>query len=177
MSLLAAIVDWNDARPPVESIGALLSALPDRSPDGRRFTRVPNALLGMGARVVRATERPELQPFRDDRRRLYAVGDLRLDNREDLKSSLSGAGWALDSDIAIAVAAYGQWGHEAVARLIGDFAFVIWDGRARQVYGARDHFGVRSLVYHRGTNGSSWRRSPLSCWLFRRSTGRPTRRW
>ena len=149
MSLLAAIFDWEDPAPPVEQIGQLLSALPDRTPDGRRFARASHALLGFGARVVRKAERTALQPFRDDRSALYAIGDLRLDNRDELKVSVSDGHRALDSDLAIVVAAYERWGHQMAERLIGDFAFVIWDGRRREVYAARDPFGVRSLVYHR----------------------------
>jgi asparagine synthase (glutamine-hydrolysing) len=105
-------------------------------------------LLGVGARVVRAAERRGCQPLRDDRRGLCAIGDLRLDNRDELEASLSNSQLTLDSDLAIAVAAYERWGHQCARRLIGDFAFVIWNGRSREVYGARDHFGVRALVYH-----------------------------
>ncbi len=147
--MLAAIFDWRDPAPPVEQIGALLSALPERSPDGRRFARVPHALLGVGSRLVRVSERRSSQPLRDDRRGLYAIGDLRLDNRDELRASLSSGQSRLDNDLAIAVAAYERWGHQCARRLIGDFAFVIWNGRNQEVYGARDHFGVRALVYHR----------------------------
>jgi asparagine synthetase B (glutamine-hydrolysing) len=27
--------------------------------------------------------------------------------------------------------------------LTGDFAFLVWDGRRRTLFGARDHFGVK----------------------------------
>ena len=79
-------------------------------------------------------------------RDLCAVGDLRLDNRDDLRAALGG-GRQLDSDIAILLAAYERWGEQTAEKLIGDFAFVIWDARQREVYAARDPFGVRSLCY------------------------------
>ncbi len=31
--------------------------------------------------------------------------------------------------------------------LHGDFAFVIWDGRSRRLFCARDHFGVKPFHY------------------------------
>jgi asparagine synthase (glutamine-hydrolysing) len=147
MSLIAAVLDWNDPAPPMDEIGQLLSALPARAPDGRRFCRSPHALLGFGRRMIRPSEEADTQPFQDDQRRLCAVGDLRLDNRDELRGPLAGAGQRLDSDIAILVAAYERWGDETAERLVGDFAFVIWDGKRREAYAARDPFGVRSLVY------------------------------
>ncbi len=111
--------------------------------------RAPHVLLGVGLRVVRASERGPDNPYGDDRRRIYAAGDVRLDNRNDLKASLSASDRALDCDLAIVVAAYERWGLDAAAHLIGDFAFVLWDGARRELYAVRDPFGVRSLVYHR----------------------------
>jgi asparagine synthase (glutamine-hydrolysing) len=32
--------------------------------------------------------------------------------------------------------------------LLGDFAFAIWDERQRQLFCARDHMGMRQLIYH-----------------------------
>ena len=76
-----------------------------------------------------------------------AVGDLRIDNREDLRNALKEEDRPLSSDIAIVAAGYEKWGEDVARQLVGDFAFVIWDSRLKRVYAARDPFGVRSLVY------------------------------
>src|SRR5439155_24142585 len=44
--------------------------------------------------------------------------------------------------------AYERWGEESPARLLGDFAFAIWDAAARRLFCARDHLGIRPLYYH-----------------------------
>ena len=44
-------------------------------------------------------------------------------------------------------AAWARWGEGCLQRLIGDFAFAIWDGRTRRLFCARDHFGRRPLHY------------------------------
>src|SRR6266700_1461580 len=147
MSLLGVIIDWDDPAPPESSLAALLGALPERSPDGRRFARARHALLGFGSRVVRAVERGSAQPVFDRQRRLFAVGDLRLDNRDDVRASLRLDPRMCESDLAVLLAAYERWGYDTAAHLVGDFAFVVWDENRREVYAARDHFGVRSLVY------------------------------
>jgi asparagine synthase (glutamine-hydrolysing) len=43
-----------------------------------------------------------------------------------------------------------RWGEEAVDRLVGDFAFALWDGGRERLLLARDFLGQRPLHYHRG---------------------------
>ena len=45
--------------------------------------------------------------------------------------------------------AYQHWGEDCARHLLGDFAFVLWDGERRRVLCARDHFGVKPLYYYR----------------------------
>ncbi len=44
--------------------------------------------------------------------------------------------------------AYLKWSDGCVDRLLGDFAFAIWDPRRRMLFCARDHSGMRPLYYH-----------------------------
>lgn len=48
--------------------------------------------------------------------------------------------------------AYRKFGENCVDRLIGDFAFVIWDKRSRRLFCARDHFGVKPFFFARVAN-------------------------
>ena len=72
--------------------------------------------------------------------------DGRIDNRRELTIALShrGVGATID-DAELVLAAYGAWGDACASRLIGDFAFGLWDGRARRLLCARDALGVRTL--------------------------------
>jgi asparagine synthase (glutamine-hydrolysing) len=83
-----------------------------------------------------------------------AVGlDGRFDDRGALARRLAhrlGAHPPAASDAHLVLAAYLEWGLEAPARLTGDFAWCLWDGRERRLVCARDHFGVRPLYYARG---------------------------
>jgi asparagine synthase (glutamine-hydrolysing) len=64
-----------------------------------------------------------------------------------------GARFDTDGDAEAIVAAYHHFGPEAVARLRGMFAFVIWDSARRELFGARDPFGIKPLFYSTGTRG------------------------
>ena len=74
------------------------------------------------------------------------VFDGRIDNRTELIADLSDLGVdASIDDAGLALAAYRAWGEACASRLIGDFAFGLWDGRARRLLCARDPLGVRPI--------------------------------
>jgi len=56
------------------------------------------------------------------------------------------------SDAAILLAAVERWGESCVEKLIGDYAFALWDGAQRRLFLARDPIGQRPLHYHRGNS-------------------------
>jgi asparagine synthase (glutamine-hydrolysing) len=87
-----------------------------------------------------AGSRPLLASWRS----YAAVGDIRIDNRSELETIAGGACHG-ESDLALLLRAYGSAGEGVVARLTGDFAFVLWDARAQKLIAARDAFGVRAL--------------------------------
>ena len=80
---------------------------------------------------------------------LAAVCDVRLDNRDELLEALGGvAGPASEStDAEIVVRAFEHWRTDSVSRLLGDFAFALWDGRTRRLFCGRDFIGVRPFYY------------------------------
>jgi asparagine synthase (glutamine-hydrolysing) len=89
---------------------------------------------------------------------LAIVFDGRLDNRDDLMAALSGRQMPLreTSDAALVLAAYRQWGEECPARLLGDFAFAIWDLKRRTVFCARDPLGVKPFFYALDDDVFAW---------------------
>ena len=75
------------------------------------------------------------------------TADARIDYREALCRSLALES-APESDAELVLEAYLRWGERCVERLMGDFAFAIWDPRDRSLFCARDPFGMRPFYYH-----------------------------
>ena len=76
------------------------------------------------------------------------TADARLDNRAELFAALDlAAPLSALTDSDLILASYRQWGQDCANRLIGDFAFAIWDRRRQEVFCASDPFGVKSLFY------------------------------
>ena len=87
-------------------------------------------------------------PVTDELSGLVVIGDARLDNRDELRPALSlGAGDAC-TDLQLLLRAYQRWGAAAPTRLVGDFAFAIWEARTGTLFCGRDPMGVRPFYYH-----------------------------
>jgi asparagine synthase (glutamine-hydrolysing) len=92
---------------------------------------------------------------RDPKRGTYLVGDLRIDNRQELARLLALDQDTLEtlSDELLVLVGYGQRGESFIERLLGDFFLAIWDERERAVLLARDGLGVKPGVYARLPKG------------------------
>ena len=66
-----------------------------------------------------------------------------------------GAEFATDGDGEAIVAAYHHWGTAALSRLRGMFAFALWDTVRRELFCARDPFGIKPLFMATGPAGTA----------------------
>ncbi len=81
------------------------------------------------------------QPHTDPLTGCIIVADARIDNRTELPA-------AGPSDAELILAAYREWGTQCVSRLLGDFAFTIYDPRRALCFCARDPMGVKPFYYY-----------------------------
>jgi asparagine synthase (glutamine-hydrolysing) len=68
-----------------------------------------------------------------------------IELREELKAL--GERFTSGSDTEVILAAYRRWGHACLERFNGMFAFALWDARTRELFCARDRFGVKPFYY------------------------------
>ena len=122
--------------------------LAHRGPDGAGVWQAGPA--GLAHRLLFTTPESlrERQPFPGAGGQSVITADARLDNREDLAGALGLADSGGLTDCGLILAAYEKWGTGCAARLLGDFAFAIWDAGRQQLFCARDHFGIKPLYYY-----------------------------
>jgi len=129
--------------------GSLVNFLSFRGPDFREFWI--NGSVGLGHAMLRTTHESldECQPASLDER-FWITADARLDARAELLQELKRRGDELQPgapDSELILHAYAAWGSACVDHLRGDFSFGIWDARSKQLFCARDHFGIKPFYY------------------------------
>ncbi len=150
MSGIAAVY-YLDGRPAGRGlIGAMLDAVAYRGPDG--LNSWIDGPVALGHAMLRTTPEAmgESQPLVDELNGLALTLDGRVDNRDELKELLERQGLRLvgGTDAEIILRAYQCWGEEAPAKILGDFAFALWDGPKRHLFCARDFASVQPLFYY-----------------------------
>ena len=70
-------------------------------------------------------------------------------NYRNLRAELVGKGhtFTTNTDSEVLLHGYEEWGHQLLNRLRGMFAFVIWDKKSKEIFGARDFFGIKPMYY------------------------------
>jgi asparagine synthase (glutamine-hydrolysing) len=88
----------------------------------------------------------------DSTHALVVAFDGVLYNRDELIQSVDDNGMpASVGDADLVLAAFRRWGCELLDHLIGDFALVVWDGKAQRLFAAADPFGLRPFYFAAGS--------------------------
>ena len=149
MSGICGIVALDGSSPTLAQITALTAPLERRGPEGTRHVLCGPVALGHTLLATTPEALIEILPFTDPSTGCVVTGDVRLDNRDELFLSLGlEQRPASMGDGELVLRAYLEWGEGCVDHLLGDFAFAIWDPRSGRLFCARDHTGMRQLIYY-----------------------------
>jgi asparagine synthase (glutamine-hydrolysing) len=125
---------------------AMAGILSHRGPDGDGFFVDGAAALGHRRLAIIDPEGGE-QPVSNEDGSLWITYNGELYNFPELKRELEGLGhrFRTHCDTEVVVHAYEEWGERCLERLRGMFAFAIRDRKRRQLFLARDRFGIKPL--------------------------------
>ncbi len=89
------------------------------------------------------------QPIFNEDGSLVLTFNGEIYNYKELRSELieKGHDFKTHSDTETLIHGFEEWGEELPAKLRGMFAFVIWDKNKKELFGARDYFGIKPLYY------------------------------
>ena len=152
MSAIAGIVWFNGAAAEGEAARRMTAAMASRGPDGQQAWSGGAAALGQCMLRTTPESLMERQPLANEDGSVVLVLDGRVDDRATLRRDLEAGGAVLRdaTDAELVLRAYEAWGEGCADRVIGEFAFVVWDATRRRLFGARDAAGTRHFYYHRG---------------------------
>ena len=127
---------------------ALADAQRHRGPDGAGVhVQGPVALAHRRLSIIDLAA--GAQPLANEDDSVWVTFNGEIYNYRELRRTLENRGhrFRTQSDTEVIVHAYEEWGDRCVTHLRGMFAFAILDGRRQRLFLARDHFGIKPLVY------------------------------
>ena len=128
-----------------------VAALHHRGPDDEGLWFAPGRDVGLGHRRLSILDLSPLghQPMVSACGTWVMVFNGEVYNFKEIRALLEPLGhrFAGTSDSEVILAAFAQWGMEAVNRFIGMFAIALWDRQKRELHLIRDRLGVKPLYY------------------------------
>ena len=151
MSGITGIYAYGAGAADQSDVQRMTNAVAHRGPDAHGIWT--NGRAALGHRMLWTTRESidETLPFVSADGNFAITADARIDNRQELLDLIRPLSCPASevADSQLILAAYKEWGEACADRLLGDFAFAIWDSPAQALFCARDHSGVKPFYYHR----------------------------
>ncbi len=145
---LAGIVSLHHGRTDERALLAMRDSQLHRGPDEAGIYLGEG--VGLGHRRLSIIDLTHgQQPMVDDKAGLALIYNGELYNFKSIRTELEALGtvFATHSDTEVLLRAWQHWGEACLPRLVGMFAFAVWDMRAQRVFLARDQMGIKPLYY------------------------------
>ncbi len=143
--------------PKPERLEAMVAIQRHRGPDGEGAYLDPSGSAALGHNRLSIIDLSDAgrQPMssRDGKVHIVLNGEIYnyIEIRRELESEFE---FTSRSDTEVLLNAYRKWGAACLDKLIGMFAFIIWDESTQSTFAARDRFGVKPLYYHETSDGT-----------------------
>ncbi|MBL7698733.1 MAG: asparagine synthase (glutamine-hydrolyzing) [Chitinophagaceae bacterium] len=122
-------------------------AISHRGPDAGGYFEDANIKFGHKRLSIIDPFECSNQPMADHTGRYRIVFNGEIYNYRDLKPQLDYP-FQTNGDTEVLLASFIKWGTGCLEKLRGMFAFAIWDSEKKQLFLARDRFGVKPLYYY-----------------------------
>lgn len=134
-----------------------------RGPDGEGLWADPHCALVHTRLAVIDLSPGGAQPMQRDGLVITFNGEIF--NYSEVKAELArlGHSFRTQSDTEVILAGWKQWGAGLLPRIVGMFAFAIWDAAAQTLFAARDRFGEKPLLYAVSANRFAFGSDLQSC--------------
>ncbi|MER5772351.1 asparagine synthase (glutamine-hydrolyzing) [Streptomyces sp. NPDC001985] len=158
---MSGIAGWVDHRRDLTreraTVRAMTATMACRGPHGEEVWASPRAALGHRRQALvdagRVVEPVTVEA--DGRAVATAVLDGEVYNAEGLRGELESLGhrFRTRGHAELILAAYLRWGERCPERLVGVFAFAVWDHRSSELFLVRDRLGNKPLFYRPTEHG------------------------
>ena len=143
-------INHKDTKKSKQIIKEMCDLIAHRGPDGEGYYVNQNIALGH-RRLSIVDIKGGAQPMYNESKDICIVFNGEIYNFEELKKELQkNHKFQTNCDTEVLIHGYEEWGIETLLKkLVGMFAFVIYDEIKQRIIGARDHFGIKPFYYYK----------------------------
>ncbi|NPU86187.1 MAG: asparagine synthase (glutamine-hydrolyzing) [Syntrophaceae bacterium] len=147
---IAGIINKDPVPTGTETLRAMMEAMGHRGPDDEGIYSSGQLSLGHRRLSIIDLSPAGRQPMRF--RDLVIIYNGEIYNYLELRQELESLGRRFETgtDTEVILQAFDAWGDECLQRFTGMWAFAIFDEAKREIFLARDRFGIKPLYYRDG---------------------------
>lgn len=133
-----------------DSMALMLEAIRHRGPNDRGSWSNGNLHLGMTRLSIIDLTDAGHQPMFSNDNRYVIVFNGEVYNFKEKQKELIADGFTFHSqtDTEVVLNLFVKYGKRCLEHLRGMFAFAVWDNQNEELFIARDHMGIKPLLYH-----------------------------
>ncbi|MGN1134685.1 MAG: asparagine synthase (glutamine-hydrolyzing) [Oscillospiraceae bacterium] len=127
----------------------MMDKIRHRGPDsGGKYTDGDIALGFRRLSIIDITESGDQPIYNEDKSKVLLFNG-EIYNFRSIREELIAKGhiFTTKTDSEVLLHGYEEYGESLLGKLRGMFAFVIWDTKTKELFGARDFFGIKPLYY------------------------------
>ena len=151
---ICGIISFSDGLHDDHLLKAMMKSMKHRGPDDEGTFLDNKVGLGFVRLSILDLSPAGHQPMLSADGRYVIIFNGEIYNYIELREELSVKGHVFNTrtDTEVLLAAYHEWGEECLDRFNGMWAFIIYDRHTKELFAARDRFGVKPFYYYLGND-------------------------
>ncbi|MBI1781999.1 MAG: asparagine synthase (glutamine-hydrolyzing) [Sphingobacteriales bacterium] len=151
---ICGIIKFDGTKPDQQIIGSMMQSIKHRGPNDQGSLLEDNMALGFVRLSIIDLSSLGHQPMYSADKRYAIIFNGEVYNYIELRKELEQKGYKFISgtDTEVLLNSYIEWGEDCLHRFNGMWAFAIYDHQNKELFCARDRFGVKPFYYTRHKN-------------------------
>jgi asparagine synthase (glutamine-hydrolysing) len=148
---ISGIYNFNNVPVALNTLKRFTDSMAHRGPDGAGYELLNGGALGLGHRRLSILDLTDAgkQPMSFANGRYWIIYNGEVFNFQEIRKELDAKGYHFKSetDTEVILASYIEWGKNCLHKFNGMWAIAIWDEQDKELFLARDRFGIKPLYY------------------------------